>query len=52
MLITLEIISKNCVPPDFEAFLLQVFRHTFHLLQRLLEEGGKTSNKLTEVDPE
>ncbi|XP_037073807.1 exportin-6-like [Pollicipes pollicipes] len=47
-----EIISKNCVPPDFEAFLLQLFKHTFHLLQRLLEEGSKTSCKLSEVDPD
>ena len=47
-----EIISKNCVPPDFEAFLLQLFKHTFHLLQRLLEADSKTSNRLSEVDPE
>ncbi|XP_043246951.1 exportin-6-like isoform X1 [Amphibalanus amphitrite] len=47
-----EIISKNCVPPDFEAFLLQLFKHTFHLLQRLLEEDSKTTNKLAEVDPD
>ena len=47
-----EIISKNCVPPNFEAFLLQLFKHTFHLLQRLLEEDSKTTNKLSEVDSE
>ena len=28
-----EIMYRNCVPADFENFLLQLFRNTFHLLQ-------------------
>ena len=28
-----EIMYRNCVPADFESFLLQLFRDTFHLLQ-------------------
>ena len=33
-----EIISKNCVPHDFEDFLLQMFRNTFQLLQRIVTD--------------
>ena len=28
-----EIMYRNCVPADFESFLLQLFRDTFQLLQ-------------------
>jgi len=30
-----ELLSKNCVPPDFEEYLLQLFQQTFYLLRKL-----------------
>ncbi|MPC08061.1 exportin-6-like [Portunus trituberculatus] len=46
-----EIMSKNCVPHDFEDFLLQMFRNTFHLLQRLVREEPNTTSRLQLLDP-
>ncbi|XP_013401009.1 exportin-6-like [Lingula anatina] len=47
-----ELLSKNCVPQEFEDFLLQMFQQTFYLLQRLTKESTTTSsgNKLEELD--
>jgi hypothetical protein len=33
-----EIMYRNCVPADFENYLLQLFRNTFHLLQTVVSE--------------
>lgn len=46
-----EIMSKNCVPRDFEDFLLQMFRNTFHLLQRLVRDEPNTTSRLQLLDP-
>lgn len=46
-----EIMSKNCVPHDFEDFLLQMFRNTFQLLQRLVREEPNTTSRLQLLDP-
>lgn len=47
-----EILSKNCVPAEFEEFLLRLFQQTFHLLQRITKDmGSKTAGeKLLELD--
>ncbi|XP_069996041.1 exportin-6 [Penaeus vannamei] len=46
-----EIMSKNCVPHDFEDFLLQMFRNTFQLLQRLVrDEPNTTTSRLQLLD--
>ena len=47
-----EILSKNCVPAEFEEFLLRLFQQTFHLLQRITKDSGvqTTGYKLLELD--
>ncbi|XP_077979557.1 exportin-6-like isoform X2 [Glandiceps talaboti] len=47
-----EIMSKNCVPAEFEEFLLRMFQQTFQLLQRLTKDTTAQSvgNKLAELD--
>ncbi|XP_041363102.1 exportin-6-like isoform X2 [Gigantopelta aegis] len=47
-----ELLSKNCVPQEFEDFLLQMFQQTFYLLQRLTKEysTNATGNRLEELD--
>ncbi|XP_076324683.1 LOW QUALITY PROTEIN: exportin-6-like [Tachypleus tridentatus] len=54
-----EIMSKNCVPADFEDFLLQMFQNTFHILQRLTKDiadttpanvGSAGNNRLSQLD--
>lgn len=47
-----ELLSKNCVPQEFEDFLLQMFQQTFFLLQRLTKESTVNTggNKLTDLD--
>lgn len=49
-----EILSKNCVPVDFEDFLLQMFQNTFHLLQKLVKDnassGPNTNAHLAELE--
>lgn len=48
-----EIMSKNCVPAEFEDFMLQMFQYTFHLLQRVTKDlpsstcGASTSSNST-----
>lgn len=42
-----EIIAKNCVPADFEDFLLQMFQNAFHLLQRMVKDGNSNNSSIT-----
>ena len=47
-----ELLSKNCVPQEFEDYLLQMFQQTFYLLQKLTKDSQtcSTGNRLTELD--
>lgn len=47
-----ELLSKNCVPAEFEDFLLQMFQQTFYLLQKLTKDSSTCSsgNRLSEID--
>ncbi|XP_041473600.1 exportin-6-like [Lytechinus variegatus] len=47
-----EIMSKNCVPTDFEDYLLRMFQQTFQLLQKLTKDNTNQSvgNRLEELD--
>ncbi|XP_064607184.1 exportin-6-like [Liolophura sinensis] len=47
-----ELLAKNCVPQEFEDFLLQMFQQTFCLLQRLTKESNTNAsgNRLAELD--
>lgn len=47
-----ELVSKNCVPMDFEEYLLRMFQQTFFLLQRLTRENNAHTikNRLQELD--
>uniref|UniRef100_A0A8B9H4H2 Exportin 6 n=1 Tax=Astyanax mexicanus TaxID=7994 RepID=A0A8B9H4H2_ASTMX len=50
-----ELMCKNCVPLDFEEFLLRMFQQTFYLLQRLTNSHSHTNthsvkNRLQELD--
>ncbi|XP_015917777.1 exportin-6 isoform X2 [Parasteatoda tepidariorum] len=48
-----EIMSKQCIPADYEGFLLQVFQDTFHLLQNLTKDNSKSAsnrNTLADID--
>ncbi len=36
-----ELLVKNCVPREFEAFLMKLFEKSFSLLQRLTDENDK-----------
>ena len=47
-----ELLSKNCVPTEFEDYLLQMFHQTFYLLQKLTKDSSTCSsgNRLTELD--
>ena len=47
-----ELLSKNCVPQEFEEYLLQMFQQTFYLLQRITKDSTTTStgNKLSELE--
>ncbi|GFQ82242.1 exportin-6 [Trichonephila clavata] len=48
-----EIMSKHCIPADYEGFLLQVFQDTFHLLQNLTKDNSKNAtnrNTLADID--
>ncbi|KAM6962761.1 exportin-6 [Aplochiton taeniatus] len=40
-----ELVSKNCVPLDFEEYLLRMFQQTFFLLQRLTRENNALTVK-------
>lgn len=47
-----ELLSKNCVPVEFEDYLLQMFQQTFYLLQKLTKDSrtNSTGNRLSEID--
>uniref|UniRef100_A0A673JZR1 Exportin-6 n=1 Tax=Sinocyclocheilus rhinocerous TaxID=307959 RepID=A0A673JZR1_9TELE len=48
-----ELMCKNCVPVDFEEFLLHMFQQTFYLLQRLTNTHTNThtiKSRLQELD--
>ncbi|XP_005096518.1 exportin-6 [Aplysia californica] len=47
-----EILGKNCVPQEFEDFLLQMFQQTFSLLQKITKSSNtsSTGNRLEELD--
>ncbi|XP_010769239.1 exportin-6 [Notothenia coriiceps] len=47
-----ELVSKNCVPMDFEEYLLRMFQQTFFLLQRLTRENNThtVKTRLQELD--
>uniref|UniRef100_A0A8C7X640 Exportin 6 n=1 Tax=Oryzias sinensis TaxID=183150 RepID=A0A8C7X640_9TELE len=47
-----ELVSKNCVPMDFEEYLLRMFQQTFFLLQRLTRENNAhtVKGRLQELD--
>lgn len=47
-----EIMSKNCVPSDFEDYLLRMFQQTFQLLQKLTKDNTNQSvgNRLEDLD--
>lgn len=48
-----ELMCKNCVPLDFEEFLLRMFQQTFYLLQRLTNSHTNihtVKNRLQELD--
>jgi len=47
-----ELLSKNCVPAEFEDFLLQMFQQTFCLLQKLTKDSNTcaSGNRLSELD--
>ncbi|KAH3872942.1 hypothetical protein DPMN_036164 [Dreissena polymorpha] len=47
-----ELLAKNCVPAEFEDFLLQMFQQTFYLLQKLTKDSSTCSsgNRLSELD--
>ncbi|XP_005990742.1 exportin-6 isoform X3 [Latimeria chalumnae] len=36
----IELMSKNCVPVEFEEYLLRMFQQTFYLLQKLTKENN------------
>ena len=41
-----ELLSKNCVPADFESYLLQLFQQTFYLLKKMTQDNVKTLDAL------
>lgn len=47
-----ELVSKNCVPMDFEEYLLRMFQQTFFLLQRMTRENNAhtVKSRLQELD--
>ena len=53
-----ELLDKNCVPIEFEEFLLHMFQQTFQLLQRITTSDSDvntassswTENKLAQLD--
>ncbi|XP_078274097.1 exportin-6 isoform X3 [Rhinoraja longicauda] len=40
-----ELMSKNCVPVEFEEYLLRMFQQTFYLLQKITKENNAHSIK-------
>ena len=44
-----EIMYKNCIPPDFENYLLQMFKNTFQLLQAVVQDQGASSASVAKL---
>lgn len=44
--------SKNCVPVEFEEYLLRMFQQTFYLLQKITKENNAhtVKSRLEELD--
>uniref|UniRef100_A0ACB8FLN7 Exportin-6 n=1 Tax=Sphaerodactylus townsendi TaxID=933632 RepID=A0ACB8FLN7_9SAUR len=47
-----ELMSKNCVPVEFEEYLLRMFQQTFYLLQKITKENNAhtVKSRLEELD--
>uniref|UniRef100_A0A8C0GRL7 Exportin 6 n=1 Tax=Chelonoidis abingdonii TaxID=106734 RepID=A0A8C0GRL7_CHEAB len=47
-----ELMSKNCVPMEFEEYLLRMFQQTFYLLQKITKENNAhtVKSRLEELD--
>ncbi|GAB6030367.1 Exportin-6, partial [Chamberlinius hualienensis] len=45
-----EIISKNCVPSDFDDFLLHMFQNAYYLLQRITKECNSNNSIMPSTD--
>ncbi|KAI1233906.1 hypothetical protein IHE44_0004358 [Lamprotornis superbus] len=47
-----ELMSKNCVPMEFEEYLLRMFQQTFYLLQKITKENNThtVKSRLEELD--
>ncbi|KAL5018253.1 hypothetical protein ScPMuIL_003975 [Solemya velum] len=47
-----ELLAKNCVPHEFEDFLLQMFQRTFYLLQKMTKDSNTnaTGNRLADLE--
>uniref|UniRef100_A0A8C5JRS6 Exportin 6 n=1 Tax=Junco hyemalis TaxID=40217 RepID=A0A8C5JRS6_JUNHY len=47
-----ELMSKNCVPMEFEEYLLRMFQQTFYLLQKITRENNAhtVKSRLEELD--
>lgn len=46
-----EMLSRSCVPRDFEEYLVQIFRQIFQILQDLTDDNPqKSGNALEELD--
>lgn len=47
-----ELMSKNCVPVEFEEYLLRMFQQTFYLLQKITRENNThtVKSRLEELD--
>ncbi|KAM6166674.1 exportin-6 isoform 1-T1 [Erethizon dorsatum] len=47
-----ELMSKNCVPVEFEEYLLRMFQQTFYLLQKITKDNNAhtVKSRLEELD--
>lgn len=47
-----ELMSKNCVPVEFEEYLLRMFQQTFYLLQKITKENNThtVKSRLEQLD--
>ncbi|XP_072609705.1 exportin-6 isoform X4 [Vulpes vulpes] len=47
-----ELMSKNCVPMEFEEYLLRMFQQTFYLLQKITKDNNAhtVKSRLEELD--
>ena len=47
-----ELLAKNCVPEEFEDYLLQMFQQCFYLLQRITRDTttNVSGNRLADMN--